>query len=64
MVAKAAPQEQPEVAALRKKIRGEPLTDDERTLLESTYRTPPQEGPAITREEMTQLLAERARRGE
>jgi hypothetical protein len=65
MVAKPSESaDQPEVAALRKKIRGEPLTEEERRLLESTYRKPSQPGPSITQEQMTAILAERARRGE
>jgi len=57
-------EDSPEVAALRKKIRGEPLTEIERAILEATYRTPSGPGTPISQEQMTALLAERARRGE
>ncbi len=56
--------EQPEVAALRKKIRGQPLTDEERQLLDRVSRTPTSGGVPISQEQMTALLAERKRRGE
>jgi hypothetical protein len=54
----------PEVAALRKKIRGEPLTDDERQLLARQSREPTGASEAITQEQLSALLAERMRRGE
>jgi hypothetical protein len=52
----------PEVAALRKRIRGEALTADEELLLASTYRKPP--GPTVPHAEVMRLLEERRRRGE
>ena len=59
-----APTDSPEVAALRKKIRGEPLTEAERATLEATYRKPAGPGTPISQEQMTALLAERERAGE
>jgi hypothetical protein len=56
--------EQPEVAALRKKIQGEPLTDEDRQLLARVSRRPASSGVPISQEQMTALLAERKRRGE
>jgi hypothetical protein len=56
--------EQPEVAALRKKIRGEPLTDEDRRLLARVSRKPASGGVPISQEQMTSLLIERQRRGE
>jgi len=58
--------EQPEVAALRKKIRGEPLTDGEQQLLARVSRTPGASGGGtpISQEQMTALLDERKRHGE
>jgi hypothetical protein len=55
--------EQLEVAALRKKIRGEPLTDAEVTLLASATRKPAA-GVTFTQEQVTALLAARARADE
>lgn len=56
--------EQPEVAALRKKLRGEPLSDEERSLLASTYRAPPQNDVAsVPHEDVMKELEERKRRG-
>jgi hypothetical protein len=55
--------EQPEVAALRKKIRGEPLTDVERQLLARVSRNPGEGGTPISQEQMAGLLDERKRRG-
>jgi hypothetical protein len=55
--------EQPEVAALRKKIRGEPLTDEDRALLASATRKPGS-GVTFTQEQVTALLAARARSDE
>jgi hypothetical protein len=54
--------EQPEVAALRKKLRGEPLSDEERSLLESTYRAPPQNDVGVPHEDVMKELEERKRR--
>ena len=56
--------EQPEVAALRKKIRGERLTDEERQLLARVSRKPGGGGAPISQEQLTALLDERKRRGE
>lgn len=53
----------PEVTALRKKIRGEVLTDEEAQLLARVSRRP-EGGAPISQEQMTALLAERKRRGE
>lgn len=55
-------EDSPEVAALRKRIRGEPLTPAEQALLESTYRKG--EGPTVPHEQIMRELAERERRGE
>jgi hypothetical protein len=52
--------EQPEVAALRKKIRGEPLTEQERALLASATRKPGT-GVTFAQEQVTALLGARAR---
>jgi hypothetical protein len=49
--------ESPEVIALRKRIRGEPLTDAETALLSKRYRTP--EGPRVPHAEIERMLAER-----
>ncbi|HEV3189363.1 MAG TPA: hypothetical protein VGY54_02640 [Polyangiaceae bacterium] len=54
----------PEVAALRKKIQGVPLTDDEKQLLARISRKPSGAGESITQEQLSALLAERSRRGE
>jgi hypothetical protein len=54
----------PEVAALRKKARGEALTDAERALLARVARKPSGGGTPISQEQMTALLDERKRRGE
>jgi hypothetical protein len=56
--------EQPEVTALRKKIRGEPLTEEEHRLLAQASRKPNRGGVPISQEQMTALLEERRRRGE
>jgi hypothetical protein len=56
--------DQLEVAALRKRIRGEALTDDERGLLARASRRPTGGGTPISQEQMTSLLEERRRRGE
>jgi len=58
--------EQPEVAALRKKIRGEPLTPEEAALLAPTPETRARiaaMGPGIPHAHVTAELAERQRRG-
>jgi hypothetical protein len=57
------PARQHEVAALRKKIRGEALTDEERALLASVSRTPNGSGEPLTQEQLSALLSERARAG-
>jgi hypothetical protein len=49
----------PEVVALRKKIRGQPLSDTERATLEPTYRKPPPGTVTFSQEQVTALLAER-----
>jgi len=62
-----APQHEdsPEVAALRKKARGEALTPAEETILARTYRKPPEgERPGVPHEEIMRRLAERKSRGE
>jgi hypothetical protein len=51
----------PEVAALRKKIRGEPLTDEERALLAHVSRKPNGSGESLTQEQLSALLSERMR---
>jgi hypothetical protein len=56
----APPQDSPEVAALRKRIRGEPLTDEELGLLARSTRKPV-EGVTFTQAQVTALLAARAR---
>jgi hypothetical protein len=55
--------EQPEVAALRKKLRGESLTDLERQLLVRATRKPNSSGTPLSQEQMTGLLDERKRSG-
>jgi hypothetical protein len=55
----------PEVAALRKKIRGEPLAEGEEAILARTYRKPegaPRE--SVSQAQLEAMLAERKRRGE
>jgi hypothetical protein len=49
----------PEVAALRKKIRGQPLSETERATLEATYRKPPPGTVTFSQEQVTALLSER-----
>jgi hypothetical protein len=49
------------VAALRKKVRGEPLTDTERALLARVGRKP--QGPTVPHEAVVRELADRQRRG-
>jgi hypothetical protein len=53
-----------EVAALRKKIRGEPLTDEETALLARASRKPSGPGTPITGEQMTALLERSTLRAE
>jgi hypothetical protein len=55
------PTEAPEVEALRKKIRGEPLNDEERALLARATRKP--SGPGIPHATIEAELAERQRHG-
>jgi len=58
--------EQPEVAALRKKIRREPLTPDEAALIAPTRETHARVaamGPGIPHAQVAAELAERLRRG-
>jgi hypothetical protein len=50
------------VAALRKRIRGEAMTDAERQMLASVSRKPTGGGVPISQEQMTALLDERNRR--
>jgi hypothetical protein len=50
----------PAVTAFRKKARGEPLTDAEEALLQSTTRKP--KGPGIPHEKIESMLEERRRR--
>lgn len=52
----------PEVAALRKKLRGEPLTAREEALLAQRSGRP--DGPTTPHEDVMRELAERQRRGE
>jgi hypothetical protein len=54
--------EAPEVIALRKKVRGEPLTDDERDLLATATRKPT--GPTVAHAVVMAELAKREPRGE
>jgi len=60
----AARSEQPEGALLRKKIRGEPLSDEELAILQATYRRPPPGTTTFSQEQVEALLAERKRLGE
>ncbi len=55
-------EDSPEVAALRKRIRGQPLTPDEEATLTRASRRP--EGPTVPHEAVMRELAERERRGE
>jgi hypothetical protein len=64
MAAKSSEHEQPEVAALKKKIRGEPLTEEETALLANATRKPAAGAVTFSQEQVSALLAERARRGE
>jgi hypothetical protein len=52
----------PEVAALRRFVRGESLTDSEKALLEARSRAP--SGATVPHADVERLLAERLRRGE
>jgi hypothetical protein len=54
------PPDSPEVAAFRKKARGEPLTDAERALLANATRKP-LPGVTFTQEQVSALLAARER---
>jgi hypothetical protein len=56
------PEDTPEVAALRKYMRGETLTAAELALVERRRRAP--KGPTVPHGEVERLLAERLRRGE
>jgi hypothetical protein len=53
----------PEVAALRKMIRGDVLTDEERVLLARVSRKPNGSGEPLTQDQLEALLSERAREG-
>ncbi len=53
----------PEVAALRKKIRGEALADEERALLALVSRKPSGSAESLTQEQVSALLSERIRAG-
>lgn len=58
-------EDSPEVAALKKKARGEALSAAEEAILARTYRKPPaDEGPGIPHEEIMRRLADRKSRGE
>jgi len=50
----------PEVAALRKMIRGGALSDDERALLARVSRRPTSSGDPLTEEQIEALLSARA----
>jgi hypothetical protein len=56
--------DQPEVAALRKKIRGEKLTPEEEALLAGRCRKAPEGIVTLSLEQVTALLEERRRQGE
>jgi hypothetical protein len=56
------PDEAPEVVALRKRVRGEPLTDDERNLLATATRKPT--GPTVPHAAVMAELVKRERPGE
>jgi hypothetical protein len=58
----SATEDAPEVAALRKKIRGETLTDEERAILVHTTRKPTGTG-AVSHAAVEAELEERKRRG-
>jgi hypothetical protein len=53
----------PEVAALRKMIRGDALSDEERMILARVSRKPDGGGEPLTQEQLEALLSERARLG-
>jgi hypothetical protein len=57
-----APGDSPELAALRKKIRGEPLTPEEQALLARATRKPSGEG-GVPHETIEAMLEERRRLG-
>ena len=54
--------EQPEVAALRKKIRGEPLAPEELALLAGATRKPAREAGSVPHARVEAMLEERRRR--
>jgi hypothetical protein len=56
-------EDSPEVAALRKMLRGGGLTDEERALLARVSRKPSGSGESLTEEQIEALLSERARAG-
>jgi len=62
-VARSPQQEEdsPEMAALRKKARGEPLTEAERTLVATATRKP-SPGPTVSHDQIEAMLEERRRR--
>lgn len=60
--AERVPGDSPEVAALRKKIRGEPLSAEEQALLARATREPSGEG-ALPQEAIEAMLEERRRLG-
>ena len=53
-----------EVVALRKRIRGEPLTPEEERVLASVSRRPAGPGVPLSQEQLRALLEERTRNGE
>jgi hypothetical protein len=57
----APPVDSPEVAALRKRLRGEALTAREQEILATTARKP--EGSTVSHDVVMRELAERERRG-
>jgi hypothetical protein len=59
--AQVAP-DSPEVAAFRKKARGEPLTDAERELLANATRKPDPAARTVPHERIEAMLEERRRR--
>jgi hypothetical protein len=59
--AQVAP-DSPEVAAFRKKARGEPLADAERDLLANATRKPAPGARTVPHEKIEELLEERRRR--
>lgn len=58
-------EDSPEVAALRKRIRGEAMTSAEEATLMSASRKPPEgEGRPVPHAEIERMLEERKLRGE